>query len=231
MYKVAIVTGASRGIGEAIVKEFKKCNIDVVGVSRSINGSNNVPCDITDEKSVQDLVWHTADTFGRIDILVNCAGIATRTNILDMDVDEWRNTMETNLTGPFLMCKHVIPHMMKNRFGRIINIGSIAGISRSKTASVAYTCSKHGMTGLTKQLAPEYAKYGITVNCLCPSQTETKMLLDNMSHEHEMDQLSNANPSKRLAWPQDIANAATFIASESAEYINGAIIPITGGIV
>jgi NAD(P)-dependent dehydrogenase (short-subunit alcohol dehydrogenase family) len=227
MSRVAIVTGGSRGIGAAIASTLRREGFTVIATSSKAKVVDATwQCDVRDESAVKELVESVIKQYGRIDVLVNNAGIASTK---DMDISEWTNIIDTNLTGTFLMCKHVLPHMVVNG-GRVINIGSVAGISRSKTASVAYTCSKYGITGLTKQLAPEYARYGITINCLCPSQTETEMLLDNVSPSMRSE-LADKNPSGRLADPWEIAEVVLFLTSSAAEYINGTTIPITGGIV
>jgi len=227
--RVAIVTGGSRGIGEAIVSKLKEQDWCKAAVAVSRTGGD-IHGDVSNEGNVRDIVRIVLDRYGSIDILVNCAGAVTTTPVEEMSVDEWNRIIGVNLTGAFLMCKHVLPIMSDNGWGRIINIGSIAGISRSMTASVAYTCSKYGMVGLTKQLSPEYADRGITINCLCPSQTETEMLIAN-TDEFFRESISRNNPSKRLAKPADIADAAIFLCSEGASYINGTAIPITGGMI
>jgi len=232
MSKVAIVTGGTSGIGQSIGTALTSDGFTTIRVSRSPKMPDKYrrACDVRDKYSIRDLIFGVMEDFGRIDVLVNSAGIASTTPLERLGIHEWNDIISTNLTGSFLMCRDVIPHMVAAGFGRIINIGSIAGIKRSEVASVAYTCSKYGITGLTKQLAPIYAKDGITINCLCPSQTMTEMYSENVSPE-DGKKLSKANPMGRLAHPSDIAGVARFLATDAAAYINGETIAITGGIV
>jgi len=227
--RFAIVTGASRGIGKAICDLFVEHGITAIGVSRYIELSDVTRrCDIRDEAAVKALFAELADTFGHIDILVNNAGIVTHGDILETSLEEWENVMRTNLTGAFLCCKHVLKHMKERRYGKIVNISSIAGRFRSSMASVAYTCSKYGIVGLTRQLALHYARHNININCICPSQTRTSMLAKNISQER-IDALVSNIPAGRLAEPDDIAQVVYFLSTDAASYINGAIIDINGG--
>jgi 3-oxoacyl-[acyl-carrier protein] reductase len=227
--RVAIVTGASRGIGKAICDLFVERGITTIGVSRHIKlGDTTRHCDIRDEIAVESLFTELAGTFGHIDILVNNAGIVTHGDILETSFEEWEDVMRTNLTGAFLCCKHVLKHMKERRYGKIINISSIAGRFRSQLASVAYTCSKYGLIGLTRQLASHYAQYNININCVSPSQTRTPMLVEKISQEGIKALVSNI-PAGRLAEPDDIAQVVYFLTTDAASYIHGAIIDVNGG--
>lgn len=227
--RVAVVTGASRGIGKAICGLFVEHGITAIGVSRSIEMSNTTrQCDIRNETAVKSLLAELVDTFGHIDILVNNAGIVTHKDILEIPLEDWENVMRTNLTGAFLCCKHILKYMKEQRYGKIINISSIAGHFRSSMASVAYTCSKYGLVGLTRQLVLHYAKYNININCVCPSQTWTSTLVENISQER-IDALVSNIPAGRLAKPDDIAQVVYFLSTDAASYINGAVIDVNGG--
>ena len=229
--RVAIVTGGERGIGAAIVDALQLDGFEVVSASRKCLGSNcHRTCDVRSEESIAELVSSVVNDFGRIDVLVNNAAVVSTTDLLSTSASEWNDVISTNLTGAFLMCKHVIPHMITGKYGRVISIGSIAGVKRSITASAAYTCSKYGVTGLTKQIAPIYAADGITLNCVCPSQTMTDMLKENVGSVR-ICELMEKNPSKRLAMPNDVSGAVRFLASEHASYINGVTLEVTGGII
>ena len=221
---IAVITGASQGIGKTIFELFQERNITSIGVSRYIQeGEHTRRCDIRDGLAVHNLFFEIIDTYGKIDILVNNAGIVSNNDILDLPLYEWENIIETNLTGAFLCCKYSINHMKIRRFGKIVNISSIAGGFRSSTASVAYTCSKYGLIGLTRQLALHYAKDNININCVCPSQTLTPML--NNINKEQIDKI----PAGRLATTYDIAKAVYFLCSDDASYLHGAIIDVNGG--
>ena len=227
--RVAVVTGASKGIGKAIRTLFIQHGIITIGISRDIEIDDTTrQCDIRDEAMVKWQMDELISTFGHIDIFVNNAGIATCDDILDTSLKDWENVIRTNLTGTFLCCKHVLGHMKKRRYGKVINISSIAGRFRSMTASVAYTCSKYGVVGLTRQLALHYAKHNINVNCVCPSQTETPMLLENVSQK-DIAALVKSIPAGRLAQPLDIAETVVFLSPDAASYINGTALDINGG--
>lgn len=220
--KVAIVTGASRGIGEAIFEEFHKHYIIPFDFSRS-NG-----IDITNEGQVNKEVKKIIDDYGKIDILVNNAGVSSTTDILDMSLDEWKNTMSVNLDGTFICTKAVLKYMKEREYGKIVNISSIAGVHKSKVASVAYTTSKHGMVGFTKQLAYYYGKYNINVNCVAPSQTMTDMLKDNLS-DQEIEKIKSQVPNNKILTPQEVAHTVYFLCDDKSSYINGEVININGG--
>lgn len=227
--KVAIITGASQGIGKCIHEFFLEKNLNAIGVSRSIELAKYTRrCDITNEDNVKSLFKEVLKSFGSIDILVNNAGISTRTDIIDMEIGEWENVVATNLTGIFLCAKYALKVMKSQKYGKIVNVSSIAGRFRSSMASVAYTASKYGVIGITRQLALHYAKYNININCVAPSQTKTSMLLDNISEE-QLREFSLSIPAGRLAEPVDIANAVWFLVSDEASYINGAVLDINGG--
>jgi NAD(P)-dependent dehydrogenase (short-subunit alcohol dehydrogenase family) len=225
---VALITGASQGIGRSIFELFQSRGITTIGISRRITrGEFTRQCDIQEEKQVRDLFGEIIETYQQIDILVNNAGIVTHTDILSTSLDEWEQVMRTNLSGAFLTCKYCLGHMKTRGYGKIVNISSIAGRNRSSMASVAYTCSKYGLIGLTRQLAFHYAKYGININCVCPSQTRTQMLVEKVSEE-EIQKLVENIPAGRLAEPIDVAEAVYFLSTDSASYINGAILDVNG---
>lgn len=229
--QVAIVTGASRGIGKATMKLLSDRNVLAIGISRSADDSaRDRKCDIRDETSVERVFREIASTHGRIDALVNCAGIAARANDLALGIDDWEGMLRTNLIGTYFCCKHAIPQMRSQKYGRIVNVASLAGRSYSRTASVAYTASKYGVVGLTRQLAAEYGRDGVNINCVAPSQTLSEMLTSNVP-DSELKQLAHANPMGRLAQPEEIAETICFLASAQASYINGAIVDVNGGLV
>jgi NAD(P)-dependent dehydrogenase (short-subunit alcohol dehydrogenase family) len=229
--RVAIVTGASRGIGKATAAFLSDQNVVAIGISRhSEDTSHTRKCDVGNEESVARVLKEILAAQGRIDILVNCAGVAARAkNDLALELSEWETILRTNLIGTYFCCKHAIPQMRTQKSGKIVNIASIAGRSYSRTASVAYTASKYGVIGLTRQLAATFGSYGININCVAPSQTLSEMLTSSLS-ESELEKLAEANPLGRLAQPEEVAKVICFLASEEASYINGAVVDVNGGL-
>ncbi len=227
--RVAVVTGASRGVGKATVELFREQGMTAIGVSRSIgNSEGSLSCDVGDEQSVAGLFDELVASHGRVDILVNCAGVSTTTAPLELGVEEWEAVLRTNLIGTYLCCKNAILHMRPQRYGKIINVSSIAGRAFSKTSSVAYTCSKYAVIGLTRQLAVAYSGDGININCVAPSQILTEMLIAHVP-QGRREELAAANPLRRLADPEEVARTISFLAGDGASYINGAVIDINGG--
>ena len=229
--RVAIITGASRGIGKAAIELLNRDGFLSVSVSRGLDDTPTTRrCDVRDDDAVHQVFDDVAGSFGRIDVVVNCAGIASKQgDPLAVSRDEWQAMFETNLLGTYHCSKHGIRHMQKRRYGRVINIASVAGRSYSKTASLAYTCSKYGVIGLTRQLGVAFGKDGITVNCVAPSQTLTEMLSEN-STANELESLAIENPVGRLATPEEVAESICFLASDRAGYINGAVLDVNGGL-
>jgi NAD(P)-dependent dehydrogenase (short-subunit alcohol dehydrogenase family) len=224
--KVALVTGGSSGIGLAVVERFIELGMTAVSASRS--GSAGIQMDVADEESVVKGLKRILSDYGRFDVLVNCAGIVSQSQIIDCTTVEWDTILDVNLKGAFLCSKHAIRYFLQSGEGAIVNVASIAGRNCSPTASEAYTCSKYGIIGLTKQLAVRYAGKKIRVNCVCPSQTLTPMLLDSLSEE-KIAFLAAQNPTGRLAKPNEVAEAIVFLAGSKASYINGAILDVNGG--
>tara|TARA_Y100000590_G_C15588138_1_gene964980 strand:- start:357 stop:1055 length:699 start_codon:yes stop_codon:yes gene_type:complete len=226
--KIALVSGASKGIGLSIKKKFEENGILAVGISRNKSKiKNHKICDVRSEKDIIHLVDELVKKYKKIDILVNNAGIVTTGDIFETNLNEWNEVISTNLTGAYLLSKYVLKNMIKNENGKIINISSIAGRALSKVASAEYTCSKYGLIGLTKQLAYKYAKYNINVNCVCPSQTNTEMLENNIDKK-TLSKIIDQIPARRLANPNEIADLVYFLASEKSNYINGTAIDING---
>ena len=227
--KIAIVTGSSRGIGRSIKENLTEKGITVIGVSRNTkNNKLDKICDIRNEYEVRGLIDYIIKEYGKIDLLINNAGIVTFKDIVKTELEDWNNVFSTNLTGPFLLCKYVIPYMKKVKYGKIVNVSSIAARGYSKTASVEYTSSKYGLIGLTKQLAFQYGKYNLNINCICPSQTETDMLLKNLTKK-QISKIEEQIPLGRLAKPEQIADLVYFLCSDYSNYINGSVIDINGG--
>jgi 3-oxoacyl-[acyl-carrier protein] reductase len=240
--KVAIVTGASRGIGKVIAEEIAKYGAKTVCVSRSesdikkvSDGINNdgfssisIACDITNSDDFQKLVKTVVGQFGSVDILINNAGITKDNLIMRMSDEDWNIVIDTNLKGAFNGTKAVIRHMMKQRSGRIINISSVVGLM-GNAGQANYSASKAGLIGLTKATAKELASRGITANCIAPGYIETDMT-EQLSDKIK-DTLIEQIPLRRIGQPKDIASTVCFLASDEAGYITGQTITVDGGMV
>jgi len=228
--RVAVVVGASSGIGDATATLLQAKGISTIRLARRLENSDSTRCcDVRDEYAVKDVFLELASQFGRLDILINCAGIASpASDPLMHEKEEWETIFQTNLFGTYFCCKYAIPIMKRHKYGRIVNLSSIAGRSYSKTASLPYTCSKYGVIGLTRQLAANFGEDGITINCVSPSHTKSEMLLANVSQE-QIDSLSTAVPLRRLAEPGEVAQTICFLVSEAASYITGAVVDVNGG--
>ena len=238
--KVAVVTGGSRGIGRAVCLELARRGASVVfsyagneGAARETEAAcaafsavRGVRADVTDADAVKALMDTARQEFGRIDILVNNAGI-TRDNLaLLLKEEDFDKVLETNLKGAFLCSKAVCRPMMKQRFGRIINLSSVVGL-RGNAGQVNYAASKAGLLGLTKSLAKELATRGVTVNAVAPGYIDTDMTA--ALPDAAKTALLNAIPMKRLGNGADVAAAVVFFASEEAGYITGQVLCVDGG--
>ena len=238
--KVAIVTGASRGIGKVIAQVFANAGAHVVCVARSedaiksladeinTNGgsASHVACDISDGDAFSSMISGTAKEKRKLDILVNNAGITQDNLLMRMKEEQWDTVLNINLKGAFHGMKAAVRPMMKNRSGRIINITSIVGLT-GNPGQANYAASKAGLIGLSQSVAKEVATRGITVNCIAPGWIGTDMT-DELSEEVEEEFLSRI-PANRIGSPEDIAHAALFLASDEASYITGQTITVDGG--
>ncbi len=238
----ALVTGGSRGIGRACVQFLSKAGADVAFTYNTNEKLANKLCDeYTGENIVrsfkvntnnEDYICNVINTvendFGKIDILVNNAGIWKKSDIENLSLDKWNNTININLTGTFLFTKYVVPIMKKNNFGRIINISSTAG-QRGEAFYSHYAASKGGIIAFTKSLAVELGKYNITVNSVAPGWVKTDMTKDVFENKHEEVKIIKEIPLRKIAVPEDVAGAVIFLASDLASHITGSIINVNGG--
>ena len=239
--KRAVITGASRGIGKSIAINLAENGCDLILLSRTQTDLDEVKeylldkyevnvisyaVDISNYKEVEN-IFNTIAKESQIDILVNNAGI-TRDNILArMSQNEWNDVINTNLTGYFNCCKCIIKTMMKQRYGRIINISSIVGIN-GNSGQVNYAASKAGIIGLTKSLSKEVGSRNITVNAIAPGFIKTEMT-NLLTHDNQKQFLDSISLN-RFGKSEDVSNMVTFLASDKASYITGQIINIDGGI-
>jgi meso-butanediol dehydrogenase/(S,S)-butanediol dehydrogenase/diacetyl reductase len=244
--KVAMITGGGQGIGEAIAKRFaadgakvlindiKKDLLDEVAGSMKPGMVATCIGDVTKLDDVKQMVKETLDFGGKIDVLVNNAGIDPPGTIVDVDVDRWRDVLDANLTGPFLCMKTAIPYMIKQGGGSIITIASLAGV-RCLRNMAAYCASKAGVIQLARQAALEYGKQGIRSNIVAPGATRTKMLIEAMRKPSEklgrdaFEVLAQPLPLHRTAEPFEITGVCSFLASDDSAFITGALLMVDGG--
>lgn len=240
--KISIVTGASRGIGKSIACTLAEYGSTVVCISRHTEDVKTVAdeinknggkassraCDVSDQASVDSLIKSVQSEFGRMDILVNNAGVTRDGLIMRMSDDDWNTVLDINLKGVFHTIKAISRTMMKQKYGRIINISSVVGITGNAGQS-NYAASKAGLVGLTKSMAQELAPRGITVNCIAPGYIETDMT-DGLTDSVKED-LVKQIPLGRIGKPEEVAAMVLFLASDEAEYITGQAITVDGGLV
>lgn len=240
--KIAIVTGASRGIGRSIALTLAKAGASVALVSRSEEDLRNVrdaittnggtasihTCDIRTQESVVPTFKNILDEYGTVHILVNNAGVTKDNLLMRMSTEDWEIPISTNLTGAFNCIKAVVRPMLAQRYGRIINITSVVGVT-GNPGQANYAASKAGLIGLTKSTAKELASRGITVNAIGPGFITTDMTAD--LSEMIVEKLTENIPLGRLGKPEDIAPVAVFLASEEAGYITGQTLLVDGGMV
>ncbi len=238
--KVAVVTGAARGIGLAISKKFLEegyriaiLDIDQKTLSQTIKqffDTNNVlglECDVSEPDQVDQSVNRVVEQFGRIDVLVNNAGIAEFKPMLETTYEEWSRILAVNLNGPFICTQACAPFMLKNEGGSIVNIASISGL-RASTLRIAYGTSKAALMHLTKQQAAELGNKGIRVNAIAPGPVDTAMAKKVHTADIRSD-YHDVIPLNRYGLEEEIADAVWFLCSDSASYINGQIIAADGG--
>ena len=239
--KSAIITGSSRGIGRAIALAFAHEGADVVihgtreSALRELQaelkplgvGCEFVAGDIGDYATSENLTRTCVEAFGKIDVLVNNAGVNSRYAFTDLPVAEWDSMLRTNLTGAFYACKCVVPFMLERGSGCIVNISSSAGKTAHPNASVCYGVSKAGLLSLTQKLAYDLAPSGIRVNAVCPGPIETDMSRQ-WTPEYREKAVSSI-PLHRLGREEDVANVAVFLASDKASFIVGESINVNGG--
>ena len=235
--KIALVTGATRGIGRAVAEELVSKGAFVIGTATSEKGAESISAylgekgkglvlNVAEQASIDAVLEQIKQEFGDIDILVNNAGITRDNLLMRMKDEEWFDILQTNLSSVYHLSKAMLRTMMKKRFGRIINIGSVVG-SMGNAGQTNYCAAKAGLIGFSKALAKEVASRGITVNVVAPGFIATDMT-DVLSEELKNNLLTQI-PAGRFGEPKDIAKAVAFLASEDAAYINGTTLHVNGG--
>ncbi len=238
--RVALITGASRGIGAAILEAFVKAGATVVGTATSEEGAarisarieemggkgRGIALNVCDGEASAEAVANVVTDFGRIDVLVNNAGITRDTLVMRMKDDAWSDVIETDLTAAFRLCRACVRPMMRQRSGRIINISSVVG-AMGNAGQVNYSAAKAGLMGMTKSLAREIGSRGITVNCVAPGFIDTDMT-SGLPEDHKAALLAQI-PLNRLGAADDIAQACLFLASDAGAYVTGTTLHVNGG--
>lgn len=242
--KVALVTGASQGLGLAIARRFSLEGASVfLGDIQEDQGRAAaaelmsqdakawyICLDVTSEESWKATIETLMDHVGKVDVLVNNAGINIRKPIEEMDVESFDRMLAVNVRGPFLGIKHVLPLMRRNGGGCIINMGSVCSLIGHKFTNEAYTTVKGALSQLTKSVAVRYAQDNIRTNILCPSTVETLLVQEMLKDPARKQERLGEVPLGRLASLEDVASAALFLASDEAAYINGVALPVDGGV-
>ena len=237
--RVAVVTGGAQGFGLAITKRIIQSGGKVIvwdidkeaieNAQKEINSNNfNFQIvDVTDFNTIENSIKNLENQFGKIDIFINNAGITgMNAKVWDYPIDEWKKVMELNLNSTFYCCKAIVPHMVKNNYGRIVNIASIAGKEGNPNAS-AYSTSKAGVIGLTKSLGKELADKNIAVNCITPAAAKTR-IFDQMTEEHINYMLSKI-PRNRFAKIDELASLVCWLVSEENSFSTAAVFDLSGG--
>ena len=239
--KVVVITGASRGIGKAILEQMAQAGYSVIGTATSQAGANSIEqnirslkadgnsfvLDVSNEKSVNEFIVQVNEKYPAIWALINNAGITADNLFMRMKFDEWQRVLQTNLDSVFRLSQGFVKSMMKQRQGRIINISSVVGAS-GNAGQVNYSASKSALFGLSKSLAKELGSRNITVNCIAPGFIQTDMT-DKLNDNQKQALLQNI-PLKTLGITKDIAHAACYLASERAGYITGQTLHVNGGL-
>ncbi len=242
--RVAVISGASSGLGKQMSKAFAEQGANLVILARRLDrleqlkkelekkGVKVLPikCDVTSTIDIENAAKKTEEEFGKVDILVNCAGASKDAGILDMTDDEWNFTIDVDQTSVFKMTRAFANIMKKNNYGRIINIASMYGlVGNTAMGTVAYHSSKGGVVNMTRAVAAELAKYNITCNAICPGYFETELTSEVLNTDEFTNYMKQTVPMGRYGHEGELNAGAIFLASDEASYVTGVILPIDGG--
>ena len=242
--RVAVITGASSGLGKQMAKGFAEAGADLVILARRIERLEELKteleqkgvkvlackCDVTSTEDIEMAAAKAEEVFGKVDILVNCAGSAKNAGVLNMTDEEWDFTIATDQTSVFKMTRAFANIMKKNNYGRIINIASMYGlVGNTALDTVAYHSSKGGVVNFTRAVAAELAKYNITCNAICPGYFDTELTHDTLITDEFTQYMKATVPLGRYGHEGELNAGAIFLASDEASYVTGVILPIDGG--
>lgn len=242
--RVVVISGASSGLGLQMAKGFAEQGADLVITARRLDRLESlaeelrghgvrvlpIKCDVTDTESVQAAADAAEKEFGKVDVLVNCAGSAKNAGVLEMTDEEWDFTMDVDLTSVFKVTRAFANIMKKNNYGRIINIASMYGlVGNTAIDTVAYHASKGGVVNFTRAVAAELAKYNITCNAICPGYFATELTVDTLNTNSFQAYMKQTVPLGRYGEEGELNAGALFLASDEASYVTGVILPIDGG--
>ena len=241
--RVALVTGASRGLGQCFSRVLARAGADLAITARKASSCDEfkkemelmgtkllaLDLDVTVEESIKKMVDRVISHYGKIDILVNNAGCNIRKPALEITWDDWNTVLDTNLRGTFFVSRYVAKHMIERRYGKIINIGSVTSVF-GYAGLAPYCASRGGVLQLTKSLADDWGKYGINVNCLAPGWFKTAQNAILYENKEWVDYIIDRIPLKRTGQPSDLEGTVVFLAAEASNYITGQILLVDGGI-
>ena len=240
--KVAVVTGGGSGIGAATVRRFAQEGAKVVigdladeagaAIATEVDGTY-VHCNVADKDDVDRLFKTAVDTYGKLDIAFNNAGISPPEDdsILDTDLEAWNKVQLVNLTSVYLCCKAALPYMLENKSGSIINTASFVAVMGAATSQISYSASKGGVLSMTRELGVQFARDGIRVNALCPGPVKTPLLMELFAKDPERAQRRLVHvPMGRFGEPEEMANAVLFLASDESSFMTASTFLVDGGI-
>ena len=247
----AVVTGGGRGIGAAVARALAEAGASVVVASRTESDIEqlasklraeghqawSVVCDVSDPQSIHELAISATDRLERVDILVNAAGIASSAPLHKLTLEDWNRVIAVNATGTFLCTQAFISGMVERKWGRVVNVASVAGLTGMRYIA-AYSASKHAVIGFTRCAAAEVAQHGVTVNAVCPGFVDTDMTAESLdrivestgiSRDEALAAILDTTPQRRLFEPEEVAHAVLSLCDEKAKGINGQAIVLDGG--
>lgn len=242
--RVCVISGASSGLGAQMAKGFAEQGADVVVMARRMEKLEKVAqevrtlgvkclpvrCDVTDTESINAAAETVIKEFGKVDILINCAGSAKNAGVANMTDEEWNFTIDTDLTSVFKVTRAFSKYMIEKKYGRIINIASMYGmVGNTAMDTVAYHSSKGGVINFTRAVAAELAKYNITCNSICPGYFATELTIDTLKTEAFTNYMKATVPMARYGEEGELNSAAIFLGSDEASYVTGVILPVDGG--
>jgi NAD(P)-dependent dehydrogenase (short-subunit alcohol dehydrogenase family) len=234
--KVCVITGASSGIGAETVRRFNEEGAVTVGVdlrddARGVDLA--LACDVADEQAVPAMFAAVRETFGRVDVIFNNAGISPSddASVLDTSLDAWQRVQDVNVRSVFLCCKHGIPHLLDGGGGSVINVASFVAVMGAATSQISYTASKGAVLAMTRELGVQFARRGVRVNALCPGPVNTPLLQELYASDPEQAARRLVHlPMGRFAEAVEIANAVVFLASDESSYVNASTFLVDGGL-